>query len=82
MSREPLSRSQPFLSNYTGDHNVTMEVRFGTAAVEIINAATHKKAELIVLTSHGRTGLPHLLIGSVAERVTRIAHCPVLILRT
>jgi nucleotide-binding universal stress UspA family protein len=36
---------------------------------------------LIVMPSHGRSGVPRLLIGSVAERVLRLAHCPVLILR-
>jgi nucleotide-binding universal stress UspA family protein len=34
-----------------------------------------------VMPSHGRTGLVHLLIGSVAERVVRLAHCPVLVLK-
>ncbi len=38
-------------------------------------------AELIVMPSHGRTGLSRLFIGSVAERVVRLAHCPVLILK-
>ncbi|HJN10861.1 MAG TPA: universal stress protein [Pirellulaceae bacterium] len=64
-----------------GHEDVTVDVRIGAAAHEIIELADHEQAELIVLTSHGRTGLQHLLIGSVAERVTRLAHCPVLILR-
>lgn len=38
-------------------------------------------ADLIVMPSHGRTGLARMLIGSVAERVIRLAHCPVLVLR-
>jgi nucleotide-binding universal stress UspA family protein len=38
-------------------------------------------ADLIVLTSHGRTGLKRVLLGSVAERVVRLAHCPVLIVK-
>ena len=65
-----------------GHEGVSVDVRIGNAALEIIELADHKKAELIVLTSHGRTGLPRLLIGSVAERVTRLAHCPVLVLRS
>ncbi len=64
-----------------GHEDVSVDVRIGPAGHEIIEVADHKKAELIVLTSHGRTGLPRLLIGSVAERVTRLAHCPVLVLR-
>jgi nucleotide-binding universal stress UspA family protein len=39
-------------------------------------------ADLIVVSTHGRTGLSHLLIGSVAERVVRHAPCPVLTLRS
>ena len=38
-------------------------------------------ADLIVMPSHGRTGLKRIMIGSVAERVVRLAHCPVLVLR-
>ena len=38
-------------------------------------------SQLIVLPSHGRTGMQHLLMGSVAERVCRLATCPVLVLR-
>lgn len=44
----------------------------------ICEAATREKCDLIVLTTHGRSGLSHLLLGSVAERVLRFAPCPVL----
>ena len=47
----------------------------------IANYAREQGAALIVMPSHGRTGLSHLLIGSVAERVVRYASCPVLVLR-
>jgi nucleotide-binding universal stress UspA family protein len=56
-------------------------VAFGSAADEIVELARAAKAELIVMPSHGRTGLARLMIGSVAELVTRSAPCPVLILR-
>jgi nucleotide-binding universal stress UspA family protein len=56
-------------------------VAFGDPGREIAEYAQHCGAELIVLPSHGRTGLSRLLIGSVAERVVRLAHCPVLVLR-
>jgi nucleotide-binding universal stress UspA family protein len=48
----------------------------------ICEAALESGADLIVLSTHGRTGLAHMLIGSVAERVVRHASCPVLTLRS
>jgi nucleotide-binding universal stress UspA family protein len=56
-------------------------IAFGDPGSEIAAFAESIKADLIVIPSHGRTGLRHLLIGSVAERVCRLAHCPVLVLR-
>jgi nucleotide-binding universal stress UspA family protein len=56
-------------------------VYFGDPGREIAAFAERLKADLIVMPSHGRGGLARLLIGSVAERVVRLAHCPVLILR-
>src|SRR4051812_45781776 len=53
----------------------------GIAAETIAAVATRLKAELIVIATHGRTGLSHLLLGSVAERVVRSAPCPVLPVR-
>lgn len=61
---------------------VTIEILFGDPGHAISRRAAELKADLIVLPSHGRTGLAHLLIGSVAERVVRLAHCPVLVLRS
>jgi len=58
-----------------------IEVTFGSAAHEIATFAERIGADLIVIPSHGRTGIKRLLIGSVAERVVRHAHCPVLVLR-
>lgn len=57
------------------------KVTHGTPAEEITRVAKEENIELIVLPSHGRTGLARLMIGSVAERVVRLAHCPVLVLR-
>ena len=51
------------------------------AAQGICHYAEKEDVELIVLSTHGRTGLAHLLIGSVAERVVRHAPCPVLTVR-
>ena len=44
----------------------------------IVEMARKKRADLIVMGTHGRTGLPHVLLGSVAERVIRNAPCPVI----
>jgi nucleotide-binding universal stress UspA family protein len=61
--------------------DITLEVLFGDPGRAIAERAQQLQADMIVLPSHGRTGLAHLLIGSVAERVVRLAHCPVLVLR-
>ena len=45
--------------------------------MEIVKAATDLDVDLIVLASHGRSGISHLLLGSVAEKVVRLAPCPV-----
>jgi universal stress protein A len=59
----------------------TAEVVFGPAYLAITDAAARHGADLIVVATHGRTGLRHLLLGSVAERVARTAACPVLTVR-
>ncbi|HQU42269.1 MAG: universal stress protein UspA [Planctomycetia bacterium 21-64-5] len=63
---------------YTG---VKTQIAFGDPGHEIADFAQREHAELIVLSSHGRTGLTRLLIGSVAEKTVRLAHCPVLVLK-
>ena len=50
----------------------------GSPAKSIVEHATETHADLIVMGTHGRGGLGHLLLGSVAERVVRTARCPVL----
>jgi len=60
---------------------VTLEVIMGDPAHGIADFAEQNKAQLIVIPSHGRRGLTRLLMGSTAERVVRLAHCPVLVLR-
>lgn len=53
----------------------------GVAPREIVQLAAEDGFDLIVMGTHGRTGLKHLLVGSVAERVVRLAPCPVLTVR-
>jgi nucleotide-binding universal stress UspA family protein len=54
------------------------EVRIGVDFHEIIEYARTHQIDLIVMATHGRTGLAHALVGSVAEKVVRRAPCPVL----
>lgn len=61
---------------------VQIVVMFGDPGQEITDYALRNQADMIVLPSHGRTGLKRFLIGSVAERVCRLAHCPVLVIRS
>ena len=56
-------------------------VRRGSPADEIVSAADEEKCDLIILPTHGLAGWRHNIFGSVAEKVLRIAHCPVLIKR-
>lgn len=53
----------------------------GVPYEEIIRVATEKESSLIVIGTHGRTGLDHLIFGSTAERVVRSAPCPVMTIR-
>jgi nucleotide-binding universal stress UspA family protein len=55
-----------------------VEVALGHPAEAIVRVAQERGADLIVMSTHGRTGLQHVLLGSVAEKVVRLAPCPVL----
>jgi universal stress protein A len=57
-------------------------VRSGIAHEEIHRVEEDLKADLIVIASHGQTGLTSLLVGSVAGKVAQAAGCPVLLVRT
>jgi nucleotide-binding universal stress UspA family protein len=54
------------------------EVAMGHAPETIVRVARERNADLIVMSTHGRTGLQHVLLGSVAEQMVRLAPCPVL----
>lgn len=58
-----------------------VEVATGHPAEAIVRVALERAADLIVMGTHGRTGLQHVLLGSVAEKVVRLAHCPVMTVR-
>jgi nucleotide-binding universal stress UspA family protein len=63
------------------DVTLTTTARMGRPAQMIVDYAAAENADLIVMGTHGRTGLKHALMGSVAERVVQHAPCPVLTLR-
>jgi nucleotide-binding universal stress UspA family protein len=73
-------------SRLTADDRATLrattEIIVGTAARTIVEYAADNGYDLIVMGTHGRTGLAHVLVGSVAEHVVRSAHCPVLTVHT
>ncbi len=61
---------------------VNTQLLQGVPFAEIVRFAREGSYDLIVLSTHGRTGLKHALLGSVAEKVVRKAHCPVLTVRS
>ena len=63
------------------DPSIPVEYRLltGEPADAVVRSAEEDDVDLIVLGSHGRTGLSRLLMGSVAEAIVRKAHCPVLV---
>lgn len=64
-----------------GVKDVRVATAMGTPHTEINRAARQGQHDLVVIGTHGRTGLKHVLLGSVAERVVRTAPCPVLTVR-
>jgi len=60
---------------------IKRQVRVGVPYMEIVEAARETKSDLIVIPTHGHTGLKHYLLGGTAERVVRHAGCPVLVVR-
>lgn len=60
---------------------ISVALRHGPAASQIVKAAHDLSADLIVMCTHGRTGMRHVLVGSVAEKVVRMSACPVLTMR-
>ncbi|MBD53776.1 MAG: universal stress protein UspA [Rhodopirellula sp.] len=77
------STKEHLKNKLTGEkyRDVQIHVTIGDAGREIANFAQKVAAELVVLSSQGQGFLEHLLVGSVAERVVKLATCPVLVLR-
>ena len=84
--KERINAAKNELERIAGEHrkaglHVTTLVVTGKPSVEIIRTAKEQNADMLVLGTHGRTGLAHILIGSTAEKVVRKAPCPVLTIR-
>ncbi|HHT9152438.1 MAG TPA: universal stress protein [Candidatus Hypogeohydataceae bacterium YC40] len=76
---EKLKESVP--REVRGEIQVETVVTIGIPVEEILKAARDKEVDIIVMGTHGRTGIAHAVMGSVAENVVRHAPCPVLIVR-
>ncbi len=82
-----VSEAEAYLANLetrlrtTGFERVQTSVWYGPAAYSIVEAARLYHADLIVMTTHGRSGVGRLILGSVAESVLRGTRTPILLLR-
>jgi len=68
-------------SDIAGAGNVKTVIKTGKPFVEIIETAKEENVDLIIIATHGHSGVEHILFGSTAEKVVRKAPCPVLTLR-
>ena len=79
---EPSVRADEALpSSDRQQFNVRTIVKVGDPVFQIVEYARLESIDLIVMGTHGRSGVAHLFLGSVAERVVRTAPCPVLTVR-
>ena len=82
---ERIKAAEEFLQKKLADKtlaSVSVNAVVGDAGREIAAFAEREAADLIVIPSHGYGFFKHMFLGSVAERVVRLAHCPVLVLRS
>ena len=68
-------------AHFRGEGNVETRIASGVPYREILREARETGADLIVIGTHGRTGVEHVIFGSTAEKVVRMAPCPVLTIR-
>lgn len=82
-----VAASQDKLKRWPGENSIPPRlvrqalVRTGSPALEIVDAARTLKVDMIMIATHGRSGITRAVLGSTAERVVRHAPCPVLVLR-
>jgi universal stress protein A len=73
--------NQIFAGTERGGLQLSTDIADGRVAPTIVNVARRQRIDLIVMETHGRSGVAHLLLGSVTEKVLRTAPCPVLAVR-
>jgi nucleotide-binding universal stress UspA family protein len=80
---ESATRELPKIAQHDECSGLSVEqvIVHGDASSEIVRVARERKVDLIVIASHGRTGLGRMLFGSTAEQVVRHAPCPVLVVK-
>jgi universal stress protein A len=79
--KEARAKLEPIVQNtLKTEANYVIDVRTGVPDIDIARAARELGVDLIVMVTHARKGLEHLLLGSVTEHVIREASCPVLVL--
>jgi nucleotide-binding universal stress UspA family protein len=79
--REELTKRLKDMQSMADGLVVELVLKEGDAAAQILTTSKETGCDLIVMGTHGRTGLSHLLMGSVAEKVVRHAPCPVLTIK-
>lgn len=72
---------QQLITNLNTSAIMKAEVKSGIPFVEVTTYADQEHIDLIILATHGRTGVEHILFGSTAEKIIRKAPCPVLVVR-
>lgn len=80
-ARQAIDKRLAEAKGFVGVDGTTTRIREGSPAQEIVEAAKQLEVDLIVMGTHGRTGVRHMLAGSTAEKVVRTAACPVLTVR-
>jgi nucleotide-binding universal stress UspA family protein len=83
---EQLTRAEAQMAEFAAKYlpqsiSVTSLVRYGSAVKEISALASAREIDLLVISTHGRTGVSHAIYGSLAERILHHAPCPILVVR-
>jgi len=83
IEQKMLDRVGTFVDDTGGpDVDVRSHVRVGNAAPDIVDFVESNQVDLVTMSTHGRTGLDRFLLGSVAEKIVRHVHCPVVTMKT